>query len=131
MNTTTRIVNYVYRLQYVPIVGLAVAPVLDLCETVSDRRYVRWLDSPAGCCVCGTGGPDYRGRLAPEDRVVRYAYSGVIDASDADGAQPDWTACSRHPLASATPVLDYGEDRPATNRQVNVDTLAERARGPE
>jgi len=86
---------------------------------LADRR---WTTSPAGCCICGTGGPYYRDAAAP---VTRYVYVGACAGTDR--TQVDWTACSRHPLAAHVPVVDYGRDVVRTFAQVDAD--AARAQG--
>jgi hypothetical protein len=86
-------------------------------RTVFTRRAERrWLDAPAGCCQCGTGGPYYRGHAAP---VTRYLYVGACGPAT---GRPDWSACSAHPLPGLAPVVDYGCDVVVTYRQAEDDT---------
>jgi hypothetical protein len=76
----------------------------------------RWLDTPCGCCSCGTGGPYYEGD-APQ--VTRYVY---VDACGESDGTPDWSSCSTHPLEGVTPIVDYGRDVVVTFRQTEADT---------
>ena len=82
-----------------------------------------WLDTPAGCCACGTGGPHYRGKAEP---VTRYVY---VDACGPAGDEPDWSSCSNHPLEGVLPVVDYGRDVVVTFRQEEADVAAALASG--
>lgn len=79
----------------------------------------RWLDTPNGCCQCGTGGPYYKGDKKP---VVRYLYGDAT--AFGDGTRGDWSSCSAHPLAGVTPVVDYGRDVQVTFRQAEADFAA-------
>lgn len=90
-------------------------------RAVDDRQAGRWLDSPTGCCECGTGGPYYRGD-APQ--VTRYIY---VNACGAVGSTPDWSSCSRHQLRGVTPVVDYGRDIEVTFRQAEIDVTTAQA----
>lgn len=82
-----------------------------------------WLDTPAGCCQCGTGGPHYRGTRPP---VTRYVY---VDACGPADDTPDWSSCSAHPLDGVIPVIDYGRDLAVTFRQTEADVARALAGG--
>lgn len=90
-----------------------------------DRESRRWLDTPVGCCQCGTGGPYYEG---DEPRVTRYVY---VDACGDPGDAPDWASCSEHSLDYLTPIVDYGEDVVRTFRQTEIDVQIALARQAE
>ena len=87
-----------------------------------DRDAAKWLDTPAGCCTCGTGGPYYTGR---KPSVTRYLY---VDATGC-GNVPDWSSCSAHKLDELAPVVDYGSDVKVTFRQTESDAAEALATG--
>lgn len=87
-----------------------------ICHAVNERlESRRWLDTPAGCCACGTGGPYYQGG---QPQVTRYVY---VDACGPAGDTPDWASCSQHPIKGLTPAVDYGQDQVVTFRQAEID----------
>lgn len=91
--------------------------VLSMLSRRADRR---WLESPAGCCTCGTGGPYYHGDAEP---VTRYLYSEATPYCVAKG-DIDWTACSAHALRDVEPLHDYGRDVVVTSAQAYDDATA-------
>jgi hypothetical protein len=105
-----------------------------LMSVLHAREDRRWLDTPAGCCECGTGGPYYRGdgtlvgqsadgryyrcRRRP---VTRYLYAG---ATAGGAGRLDWSACSEHPCPELAPLVDYGTDVVVTFRRTEADAAA-------
>lgn len=97
-------------------------PLRRLARAITDRESRKWLDTPSGCCSCGTGGPYYEGD-APQ--VTRYVYDGRVMAgsTERDADRIGWSSCSEHPL-DATPAVDYGRDVEVTFRQAEADFAA-------
>lgn len=90
-----------------------------MTDTIERDDERAWLDSPAGCCDCGTGGPyDDTGTPA----VCRYAYNTMC--TDEPGTASDWTSCERHRHPTLPPVIDYEHDVVRTLRQVDDDVAA-------
>jgi hypothetical protein len=98
--------------------GASQCPVMRRVGAWVRRHRQRWLDAPAGCCLCGTGGPYVRGS---KPQVTRYLYVGACgEPTD----RPDWSSCSQHPLTELAPIVDYGTDVVRTNRETEADTAA-------